>query len=1145
MANELSKKGAQPSRQTRYGVLWTNRMSTGVWTQRSPLRDAASTRIEEEFYGARGDALIDGLNCEISSNLTFIRRGGSTVYNNQTFPAINRFYENRTNIYNASQTFPTENIQVVADVEPLGATVATLNISTVQITRKQTTVYPVIIYEYFANVTYTTAPPTPTTGQTWTFSGLTTYTALNGQAITGGFITVSGNTAKFYFGSATALYGPASDTGTTVVSTSGGGSLYGETIRDVTGPSTNKTLFTKNSGAGPAYFQSVGNSLYFTDGPEQKKLITPSLIWAPGQSFKDGDQILDSNGNLQVVQGTGTLDISQIQVVSSTLGVPGGPTLYFLAITFSSDVFWSQNTSVSFSGVTTYTTINGQSQKVVVNNAYLPPYANVAYFTTSANATYGPVADTGTATSTTSTTGSGVSGTSVPTWSVSLGGYTTDNQLTWQNFGVPLYNWGVTAPTSAPTITPAPGNRQWTPNTTLYEWYSVLDNNNNIEVVINYVAGIGYVTGAVSPTWSDTVPTFTNGTGGQTVDNGVVWQNCGPILTWAASTAYQAFMCVLDSNGNLQIATDGTGGASHTGTSAPTWATTVGSTTSDGTITWTCVGYGSVIITGNVYYSYSWVGTDGSVSTAAPFAAQNYGTYVLGPSNNPRAIISGSFSSDPQIAAVWIWRSVQGGSSSTLFFDSSVANPTPGTASNWSFTDYTPDTFLDELIEAPINDENDPPPTGIAALTYHLGCIWAALGNTVRYSDGPLVTSGNGNTAWSPGNVFVFPSSVTVMFPISSGLLVFTSSSIYIIQGTNTDASPLYSIPFLQNIGILSYDAFTVNGSIVFLYTSDNQVLSLDPASGLSEVGFPIGDQFGPTGGTETFNPTTVRVTWHVAQSQDKGLYVSDFAGTWWRMCPTPSPESGTTWSPKAQIVGGFSTVQSVETSPGIHNLLLGPPATGGPILQRNYQVFSDNGSSYPAWSVFGSVVLAQPGQLAMVESLTTDSIATGTPLSLAIQLDEISSFTGLSSVTINATGNGYAVGDLVSISGGNGGIYKVSSISGGGSTGPVSGLTVVAPGYGYPLTHTGSATTALTGIGGGLTVNISNGGLFEALTNYEPDPTELEPSITLYAQRFYVSQTQKPAACRHLQILINFGSDTVKNEVLSLSLFGAFDQEK
>jgi hypothetical protein len=55
------------------------------------------------------------------------------------------------------------------------------------------------------------------------------------------------------------------------------------------------------------------------------------------------------------------------------------------------------------------------------------------------------------------------------------------------------------------------------------------------------------------------------------------------INDWAASTFYSPLDVIIDSNGNLQqLTTPGT-----TGSSTPSWASTVGTTTSDGTATWT------------------------------------------------------------------------------------------------------------------------------------------------------------------------------------------------------------------------------------------------------------------------------------------------------------------------------------------------------------------------------------------------------------------------------------------------------------------------------------------------------------------------------------------------------------------------------
>jgi hypothetical protein len=363
-------------------------------------------------------------------------------------------------------------------------------------------------------------------------------------------------------------------------------------------------------------------------------------------------------------------------------------------------------------------------------------------------------------------------------------------------------------------------------------------------------------------------------------------------------------------------------------------------------------------------------------------------------------------------------------------------------------------------MEAPVDFANNPPPVGISALVYHLERIWGAVNNSVYFSAGPDALVGSGDEAWPPANVFVFPDTVIRMFPTTSGLYVFTTADIYLIQGLGTSSSSFFSTPFMTGIGLSSYDAFAVNGSIVFLYSSDNQILTLDPSSGLSEIGFPIGDQFP----SPTFTALQTQLTWHVSGSADKGLYVSDYADTWWRMCPTPSPETGTVWSPKAQIVSGFSAVQSVETSSGVHTLLIGPPPAGGPILKRDSTVWTDDGTSYPAWAILGSLVLAQPGQTAHTSFFTTDSVKVGTPLTLAVQLDEIA-----------------------------------------------------------PVTS----------------------GYFEPLTVYTTDPPQLSPSLSVEAQRFWLSQTEEPALCRHLQVQIDFGLDVVKNELLSLSLFGDWESEQ
>ena len=308
---------------------------------------------------------------------------------------------------------------------------------------------------------------------------------------------------------------------------------------------------------------------------------------------------------------------------------------------------------------------------------------------------------------------------------------------------------------------------------------------------------------------------------------------------------------------------------------------------------------------------------------------------------------------------------------------------------------------------------------------------------------------------------------MTRLWESTQGLFVFTTSDIYGILGTTTSA--FYSLPVVTGVGLLNYNAFDVNGSTPYMFTSDGQLGSISMGTGISEDGFPIGDQFlkVTTAGFNSalYNPNTAQVTCHIAGSPDKGLYVSDGSVGWFRLYPTPSPESGMTWAPFAAIQGGAGMVQSVEVVPGTHNLLIGP-VTSGPILKRDRSVWDDNGRPYEAYFTLGSIVLAQPGQLAEVAFITTDSVKIGTAPNLSIQLDEIAPYSA---------------------------------------------------------------------------------GYFESLPNtlVVPDPPQLSTSLSLYAHRYWLSNTRQPALCRHMQVRVDWGStDRVQNELLSLSIYGGFSQE-
>lgn len=107
-----------------------------------------------------------------------------------------------------------------------------------------------------------------------------------------------------------------------------------------------------------------------------------------------------------------------------------------------------------------------------------------------------------------------------------------------------------------------------------------------------------------------TAPVWATTPGAITFDNGVQWICKGPAAQpwglpappqaptvtqipapttyplWTANTFYAPLFVIGDSHGNLQkLTTEGT-----TGSSIPTWATTIGATTTDGSAVWTCLG---------------------------------------------------------------------------------------------------------------------------------------------------------------------------------------------------------------------------------------------------------------------------------------------------------------------------------------------------------------------------------------------------------------------------------------------------------------------------------------------------------------------------------------------------------------------------
>lgn len=1188
MAGSFELAGANDGKNHKFRPLWTNRWFSGLVTQRNPLRSAGSF-YEERYFGSRGDALIDGLNIEISNRLTPIRRPGNSVYNTQSFTAVDFFYD--FHLFNAN----TEQIKVMVDtaaalfdgtgpstkqliwtktagagqtfMQGVGNTlffgngidqkkwVNTLNVWTANkiyttpfsaqtmgtfiidtngnIQQLTNTIVPILTIQITSNVgTVTTGSATDLTtvispDQEITFPSSLAASFLSGQTVT--ILTVTASTFTFNF--AHANYGPTSESNKIAVVLQGGSPVSGAVqpvwattllavTHDNTAQWTNRGSQVENWGiVAPttAPLESVGTQ---TGG------------WVKNTWFSNWGVIVDSNGGLQQITTAGTSGASTPAWQAAGAGTgttTSDGSVVWTKLQTAASLTWAAHTTYA-AGAYIVATAGGKSCLFVLQPFTRPNFVLTGgafvknfYYNTSGNpGVFTPYpTTTGAAVATANTTcvlfdptsgtaqcrvinAAGEQTGSVTPWVGATTGYSQVLLFT-LNFPVAgqfsfIINhddgmlWGMS---NGATVVSGPQNAFH--SVTATQSYQVIGGNNSngpntdnyvvniptagsYNVEINYYQWVGNqnltltcqgntpvpgtpISGASQPAWpawntsfAPNYPTVSESQGQ------LVWANVGPVVdfTWHALTSFHlAPGSITDSNGFTQNPYE----TGVTGSTPPNWSKTLNGLTIDNpNLIWINQGMilaptsgGLSTFNGGWEYVISLVNslTD-TVSNAGPpsLATGDFlGTVGVTVSGGLPAII------DPQVDYVAIFRTLDGGSTFFLI---------PGTGNTFytiplaqyqasGYIDTTPDNGLNILLEAPTALQNTPPAQGAINLTFHLNRIFFSIGNTVYWTSGPDTPIGNGNEGVNPLNTAVFPSLTKRLVPTASGLFVFTVSDIYIIVGNGTANSPLFPIPYAPGYGLLSYNALNSNGSLIGFFSADKRFLMLDPSSGSTEYGAPIGDLL-----DIAIDPSSCYLTYHAAGSTDKAWYIADGSTGWFRVNPTPAPESGLTWAPFAQIIGGVEAAQSIEVSPGLHKLLLGPVGTGH-ILKRDLSVNSDNGAAYPAFGTIGSLVLAQPGQIAPVSFITTDAIAQGSHPSISVLMDEIS-------------------------------------------------------------------------------------GTFDTIDNPTPDPPQLEPSGTVYSDRFWLMDTNSPednpALCRHMQIKFSWPVEDKPNELLTMTLFGSILQE-
>jgi hypothetical protein len=583
--------------------LHTNEFFTGLWTQGNPLGPGAVPFLYQKFYSAaRFDRLVGGQNTEVTTRLTLGRRPGSSVYNSNAFPPINRFYEFRA-FQTAGEvihtlascdaatgstqgtvrdvTGPTNNVVLWKKDPAAGRTsfqnVGNLlyfadgvdekkwvtsarswatnspvvgNIASIQVKAEPTRSPGVYVYVLVVNLS---APLSvlPAAGQVMTLAGLTAYTALNGtswtfQETAGYYGQDVSNTSQLFFDAqALSTYATTADTGTIT------------------------------TGANPA-----------------------SL-------FAAGDWIVDTNNNIQKAMGAQVANIIGVQVqttfIPGAIILPGrAARLVNLFFDPATPLNLDDGIQLNLAGLTTRAGLNGVTgYSVQVQSSTHITFA--AVYVAAAVPVTAFVAETGTA-----STGTGLTGGSQPAWDASAP-VTQDGGQQWSNMGSAVQNWGFPAPAVAPSVTQAAAPSiypAWAANT----WYSpsfvILDTNGNLQRLTT--AG---VTAGGAPAWNITV-------GGTTADNTAVWTNLGP-SGWVGATVYAVGAAVQATysyyitvpvimyhwNGYTLVPTITyqqqlvtvtslfvCAQAGTSGTNVPSWTNGTGTTVIDGTVGWKNVG---------------------------------------------------------------------------------------------------------------------------------------------------------------------------------------------------------------------------------------------------------------------------------------------------------------------------------------------------------------------------------------------------------------------------------------------------------------------------------------------------------------------------------------------------------------------------
>ena len=546
--------------------------------------------------------------------------------------------------------------------------------------------------------------------------------------------------------------------------------------------------------------------------------------------------------------------------------------------------------------------------------------------------------------------------------------------------------WGIPAPTLTPSIF---SRGCWLPFTGEVVNNAILDPNGSVEVVTKTYGGSG-ITGANQPLWPTTTSSTIN-------DGSVQWTNMGPLLTWLPATYYPVPVVVLDTNGNLELATVTTpavlawdasttyavgitvsfGGEywtslvsntdvppssnytvtvtsgststtqpywvqaqnpSQTGTYsstpyAPAWNKTVGGTTTDGNYTWTNLGPGVLVESFGTSYVYCFRTIYGHLSTASPVSI-NTGS-IFGPQV---ATITGFSITDNVVTFQGVNNFIPG----SVF---SVQGLSIGTyLNNQSFIILS--AGLSPTQFSAVFDAPDTPETADSGSTLNLVATVTGVGNTSPLCS--AVTAINATqivqgivTVYSP-NVFAPGIQVTL-----SGLTVATFLNNLQFEIINVD--PLgqwFQVLFTTDLGVIPPDqpkttdtGIATFNSVEIYRTSDGGGIYLFTGAVTNPTGSAVVIPFDSgisTAATGTDNGVPGDFTWsNPGHVSSPSLYATVTV-------PTPSGSGGARFN----AVQTCQNITEGQTSPFVLSASFGTNVTAGNTILIFVTTFLDSSAT-------------------------------------------------------------------------------------------------------------------------------------------------------------------------------------------------------